>query len=566
MRGAFGFATPRGPIKVAAVDSAVNVPYRYNDSFTALRGGEYFRDGVLQFPASDENRPGAYKDGSYHTHFGPCIAHSGVVYACNNHNVSQAFPRLTKCREPEIDGFEEWMQANQRSFITSHSRFASKLKRLYQRGLDDFTSMVDECIEHHADPHVKRAERVAAMRDLHEQNKLFDRLWYMDGKETEYKFKKFEFAKPGKPGRMIGNLHCPASLQGFRLTNLMKYAFAENPVSTIGGVMEFVPVPSARELERVFAQLETPTGRFYMSYFSDDACLVLRTRSGKLLRCNLDISSCDASHTQALFDLLVEITPDRFREDMLRLVEQCQTPIKIYDQSDHKRYVKLRPKHARLYSGSTLTTLINNLANILIGRAIAESEIDSYEDIVKAARRVGYVVTCEPCDDIRKLQFLKHSPVYDTTGRLRALLNMGVLFRLTGTCKGDLPGTRSEGLRARAEKFQAALLQGAYPRVSMPLVDRLKRNVSHVKPTAKQTAVVSKELLFKVDPRDDERYSVTPEEVWRRYDLTPLETIELEEGFASCGYGDHFQSTGAAKVLALDYKLGVVGPESLSKW
>lgn len=551
---------------MAAVDSAVNVPYRYNDSFQTLRGGEYFVNGVLRFPASDEARPGAYKDGSYHTHFGPCIAHSGVVYACNNHNVAQAFPRLTKCREPEIEGFEEWMQANQTSFIAGHGKFVSKLRTLYQRGLDNFTSMVDECIEHHADPHIKRAERVAAMRDLYEQNRLFDRLWYMDGKDTEYKFKKFEFAKPGKPGRMIGNLHCPASLQGFRLTNFMKYAFAENPVSTIGGVMEFIPVPSARELERVFAQLEAPTGRFYMSYFSDDACLALRTKSGKLLRCNLDISSCDASHTQALFDMLVEITPKRFKEDMRRLVEQCQTVIKIYDQSDHRRYVKLKPKHARLYSGSTLTTLINNLANILIGRAIAESEINEYADIVTAARRVGYVVTCEPCEDIRKLQFLKHSPVRDTTGRLRALLNMGVLFRLTGTCKGDLPGTTREGIQARAEKFQAALLQGAYPRVSMPLVDRLKRNVAHAKPTARQQAVVERELLFKVDPKDDERYTVSSEEVWSRYDLTPFEIVELEEGFAACGFGDHFQSTGAEKVLKRDYGLGVVGPENFCKW
>jgi hypothetical protein len=437
---------------------------------------------------------------------------------------------------------------------------------LYQHGLDNFHTVIDECIEHHADPHVKRAERVAAMRDLLEQNKIHDRLWYCEGKETEYKFKKFEFAKPGKPGRMIGNLHCPASLQGFRLTNFMKYAVAENPVETLGGVLEFVPVPSARELERVFSQLEAPTGRFYMCYFSDDSCLALRTESGEILRCNLDISSCDASHTQALFDLLVEVTPHQYRDDMRVLVEQCKTTIKIYDQSDHSRYVRLKPKHARLYSGSTLTTLINNLANVLIGRAIAEAPIRSYADIVTAARRVGYVVTCEPCADIRKIQFLKHSPVYDTTGRMRALLNMGVLMRLTGTCKGDLPGSKCETLKSRAERFQAALLQGAYPRVSTPFIDRLKRNVSHATPTQKQTAAVERELFGKVDQRADERYSLSSEELWRRYDLTELEIVELEDGFASCGYGDHFQSTGAEKVLRLDYNLGVVGPELSAMW
>lgn len=541
------------------------VVFRYNRSFTITRGAKFFKDGVLCFPAvPDVDSFFVKKDGSYHTLFGPCVAHNGVVYGNNNHNVSEAFSRLTKSREPEILGFEKWMQQNQRDYIASNPDVEEAIANIVRYALDDYTGMIEECLEHFDDPHLKKNERVQAVADMVAQNLFEKDLWYLEKCGTDYKFKKFEIGKPGKPGRMIGSLGCPASLQGFRLSSFLKYALAETDLLYKEGEMHFCPAPSAIALQDVFANLIDPPGRFYFAYFSDDSCLSIRTKDGRLLRCNLDISSCDASHTGALFDLMSRTVPESNRVDMDRLIAQCKTPITITDQADKRNKVTLEPDEPRLYSGSTLTTYTNNIASILIASAIAQAEITCYEDIVAAARTAGYIVTIDPCEDIHKFQFLKHSPVYDTKGKLRALLNPGVLFRLMGTCKGDLPGRSTEPLANRANRFQAGLLQGAYPRVHFPLIDSLKANVAGFKPCKKVQAIIDYEIGTKVDATEDV-YSVSSEEMWLRYDLTPLEIGEIECDLARCTYGDHFQSDGTEKVLKRDYGLlGKAFPDKAS--
>lgn len=531
--------------------------FRYNESFRILRGRSFFIDGVLVFPEVAHDKAFCVKrDGSYHTHFGPCVAHSGVVYGANNHNVSEAFSRLTKCREPELLGFEVWMQQNQKEYIATNPDIERAVEEVLRYGLEDYTSMIEECMEHHADPHIKKNERVQAVLDMVAENIFEKQLWYPEKGGTLYKFKKFEIGKPLKPGRMIGALGCPASLQGFRLTAFLKYALARRDLEFMGGTIQFCPAPGAHAMESVFQNLIEPPGRFFFVYFSDDSCLSIRTKDGRVLRCNLDISSCDGSHTKALFDLLVRVTPDRGRADMQRLVDQCRTPITIMDLANRKNKVVLQPHDPKLYSGSTLTTLLNNLANILIASAIARAEINSFEDITTAARSVGYVVTIEPCDDLHKFQFLKHSPVYDVNGRLRALLNPGVLFRLMGTCKGDLPGKSSEPLSDRANRFQAGLLRGAYPRVRTPFIDALKASVANFSPCEKARSIIAEELKWKVDG-EAEGFEVAPAEVWARYDLSPVEVGEIECDLARCKYGDHYQSEGTNRVLTRDY--GITG-------
>jgi hypothetical protein len=540
------------------VSSDVKGAYRYNNSFIVASGEGMYVEGSVNFPPETraDQSPLTKRDGFYHTAFGPCVANNGEVYAANNHNMKQAFKaRLAKCRQPEILGYEEWMRQNQRDYISTNSAFVQHLRDLYAFSCDTYTSMVQEAMEHHADPHPKREERIAAFLDSMDQN-VFDRdCWFLDKKGTIYQFKKGETAKPKKAGRLVGNLGCPASLQGFRLTSYLKYAMAEIEVRLNGGTARFVPKPGAAALESCMAQLIEPDGRFFFAYHSDDACLTIRTKSGKLIRVNLDISSCDASHTDAIFEMLIEITPDRCKDDMRRLVKQCELGLEIRDLVDKKNRIHLTPRSARLYSGSTLTTLINNIASLSICHSIVNSEIECVEDIVAAAARAGYIVTCEDCSDIHKIQFLKHSPVYDTTGRLRAMMNPGVLFRLMGTCKGDLPGSRHESLRLRGERFQAGLLQGAYPRVSAPFIDRLKQNVAHAVPCKRSNEIVAKEMLYRTDAHA-EAYSVTSSEMWERYSLTPLQICELEEGLGSCKYGDHYRSSATEEVLLLDYGLG----------
>jgi hypothetical protein len=351
---------------------------------------------------------------------------------------------------------------------------------------------------------------------------------------------------------MIGDLGVHASLQGFRITKYLKYAMANNILEYKGGQIEFCPTPTPRALERVFNNLIDPPGAFYFVYFSDDSCVSIRTSSG-VKRFNVDISSCDASHTTALFNAMLLLVPDVAIGDMKALINQCRTPITIRNLEGPGK-VTLKPTGPRLYSGSTLTTAINNLANILIGISIAESDCQCAADITRAASKAGYIVTCDDCSDFHKLQFLKHSPVIDTMGNLRALLNIGVLLRLTGTCKGDLPGSKNTPLRTRALAFQSALLQGAYPRTSFTLIDRMKKSAGTT--NAKCVRMVNTMLEHKIATTDeDESFSVSSEEVYSRYDLTALEICELDDEFGQCTYTHHYTSTGTAKILSMDYGL-----------
>ena len=304
-----------------------------------------YEDGVIKFPEVTLDTPLVKRDGFYHTAFGPCVAHNGDVYAANNHNMAQAFKaRLAKCRLPEILGYEELMQQNQQDFIRGSGGFVEQLRSLYEFSCDDYTNMIEEAMDHHADPHMKRDERIAAFLDCLDENIFNKDCWFMDKRGIVYQFKKAEIAKPEKAGRVVGNLGCAASLQGFRLTQYMKYAMAENVVETGGGKALFVPKPGAEALESCMSQLIEPEGRFFFAYHSDDSCLAIRKSNGEILRANIDISSCDASHTQELFEALYAITPDRGKKDMRCLIKQCQASFEIRDLFDKRNKIKLKPE------------------------------------------------------------------------------------------------------------------------------------------------------------------------------------------------------------------------------
>jgi hypothetical protein len=366
--------------------------------------------------------------------------------------------------------------------------------------------------------------------------------------------KKDEIGKNGKIPRLICDLGVACSLQGFRITSFMKKAMAYCPLEVEGGVIQFIPTPDPATLEYVFGELINPSERFYMCVFSDDSCLALRKPDGEILRYNVDISSCDSSHTSELFFALRDLFPAHLRDEVEQLIAQCRESFSILDMYNKKRKVVLQPTGPRLYSGSTLTTILNNLANFCIGASIAKHpNIRCAKDVVSAAFRAGYEVTCEDCSDWHQLQFLKHSPVRCTDGVVRPLLNIGVLLRLSGTCKGDLPGSKNTPLRERGRAFQASLLRGAYPHAHFTLLDNMREHAGLGNEEC--DACVRKIFEHKVADGDYTDFRVPSEEVWARYGLTALEIAELEDDFGNCDYGEHYYSDGTDKVLEKDYGL-----------
>jgi hypothetical protein len=242
------------------------------------------------------------------------------------------------------------------------------------------------------------------------------------------------------------------------------------------------------------------------------------------------------------------------------LVEQCQLPIQIIDQNDRRNKVVLEPHTPRLYSGSTITTLINNLANILICKSIVDSPtLRGPRDIALAAAQVGYILTCEPCHQAQDIQFLKHSPAYDTEGNLCAMLNIGVLLRASGTCRGELPGKSKIPLETRAMTFQLSLLKGMYPRTHTPLLTNMIESCStiHEELLQQNRALHTREMQYKVEvhPNDAHHY-FTNEETFKRYRLTDEEISYVVDGFGNGSFEDSFANSGLDKILKVDYGLG----------
>jgi hypothetical protein len=486
-------------------------------------------------------------DGSYDTVFGPYVEHDGKKYEVSNHNVRLAMRRLTRCR---VD-LQTHTRLKRQQIVWFHrnQKFVRYLRKLYAAGFDAYNGMEQEALEHHADVHAKRALRIAGWKELVAHGTLADWLWL---RKVTYKMKKFEWAKMFKEPRMIGDLGILASLQGFRTMEMTKRIMYDRPLYYKGGIIMYCKAPSYRSLKRIFEELIYPTHRFFFVYFSDDSCYAAHTPSG-VYRVNVDISGCDSSHGPALFENFANIHENRAKDDVKRLIAQCALPIRVYDlgQDSKRAFVELMPHEPKLYSGSTMTTAINNFANICIAKQIADDCALTDDTVAAAAAKVGYIVTCVDAAIPEKLQFLKHSPALDINGNWQPLLNLGVLLRLSGSCRFDLPGRGP--LEPRARAFQAALLQGAYPRSNFPLITNMKRACgAHSTPEC--DVAVSKLFEYKTTHElDDPILTFNSADVYRRYDLDLGQQSMLDDVFGCSSYGDHHSSDAASLVLQLDY-------------
>lgn len=434
---------------------------------------------------------------------------------------------------------------------------------MYTHYFANYVGLHQEVEDHYGDPHSKRALRVQARNELHETGLHARRLWL---RSVLYKLKKDEIAKPGKRGRGIGDLGVAASLQGFRSTYLLKCAMSDCPLVYKGFTIFFCKSPSYQTMKWVFEQLRTPPGRGFFVYFSDDSCLAYNTPSG-VVRVNIDIKSCDASHTSSLFDAAVAVTPTCARDDVLRLVEQCSLPIKIQEVRHgpgKRNKVKLAADGPTLYSGSTLTTYINGIASIMIACSIADVEEIKVDKIPESTKLAGYDVTCDICHTFEEVQFLKHSPVEDVNGVYQPVLNLGVFLRASGTCHGDLPGRGNIAVRARS--FQAGLLQGIYPRVHSPFLEALRTAYGRVDPTF--LGVVKKLYEYKVD-QDAPELHFTDSSLFHRYRLregrlalSDSDVLQFTSTFSRATVSHHYCDKATDVILLKDYGLSSDGVHS----
>lgn len=539
------------PFRVGVVNCEIDEKYELNPDFSVdqTRGNpEYFINGEVCFPETEK------VDGTYRMKFGGA-SHNGLVYANSNKNLQYAVRRLLGKRVPEIPGRHEELMENQARFVNQQTQLKEILRGLYQKHFDSYTDSETEARLHHADPHEKRALREQCMGEMIEDNKITDPFdpW---AKSVWWKMKKNEWAKPKKKPRAIVDMGVACSLRGFRITNFLKTAQDVEEVDYLGGKFVFCKSPDPFALTRHFENLRDPPGRFYFLYFSDDSCLAIRNpRTGEVDRYNLDISSCDSSQGPKIFEFLEDIMPEGWpRRDMKTLVDQLRLPLRVRCAGDPYKKMYIKHKHPVLMSGSTLTTAVNNIANLMIGIALVSNYSGApcegeNPEMVAAAASAGYILTgCTPLENFQDVQFLKHSPVRDLSGTWHPMLNFGVLVRASMTCNGDLPGRGDIIERGRA--FQRGLLSGAYPYVTFELLSNMWRAMGHGE------IVTSDAFQYKVtdNAKSYPPFRLNDEDIRIRYDLDQSEYNDLL-AFSHLQVGEFLHSDGLTKVLKKDYGL-----------
>lgn len=381
---------------------------------------------------------------------------------CNNVGIRGAVRRITATRDPANVGLHDLLIVNQRGLKRTlgsvYVEWVAWFHREYKQICDTKGSATKERNAWCDAEHPKRKLRQAIRRQI-----------YVYGKDTglrmrrvRYKCKTGELLAVGKNPRGIGDLSCPGSSVAGYMFDWVKQVFSQKYV--VGNYsQQFIKTPEKPVLKEVFETLMYPTG-MHLYYFSDDACLSAVCSDG-VFTANLDISQCDGSHyyTFSILKELIRIDP-RYFADVDAVFEQCGKPFIVFS-TDWKERIIFSPETEILYSGSSITTSLNNTALSLIGlnicrlvggRMVSKGELRRI--IVQAAEEMGFMLKVDVCHTYGDIQFLKHSPAL-VDGVVVPYKNIGAMLRGFGTIVGDLPGSTGVSLSKRAASFNEGVVR-----------------------------------------------------------------------------------------------------------
>lgn len=484
--------------------------------------------------------------------FGPVFVNSSVMVAADDRGLRGAVRRLTCARKPENEQYHELLVAHQYTMCTE--RYQAEWIREMRSRLTEIVPdwYVEEVRALWATlPHPKRQLRINAMRDVYSDGRIHHSTWMST---VDYKSKTGELLPANKYLRAIGDCTTHGSLLGGFLMDYVKEAFEEGFIFGRAGC-EFVKAPDLARLRTTFQRLLDPPTDIYMCFFSDDSCVSVRCRDG-LYMCNMDISSADGSNFAPVFNILK--AGMQFSEIVTDVVdgvfEQTLLPARVRSPEDPRAKVTLTPIGPVLYSGSVLTTSMNNMANTLICMMMAEKYdpnmcmAEAQAFIERCAELCGYIVVAQHAPIPQKLQFLKHSPMYNTRGELEAVLNLGTWMKSFGTCSGPLPGKRKDGYSRAARAYNSEVVRS-----------RVHAG-NHCVADAFRTHIISERSRidlgwFELNTKGGQLGYVPVEELCARYDTSHEEMEWLCEQIRSATVGIAVQGIAIDRIMYTDYDL-----------
>lgn len=528
----------------------MNKPYRFNDRFTVKAFPEDRWDNINQDINFPKITNGLSKE--YRSVFGPHFITRSQMPFCNNDGIRGAVRRLTCVRKPEREGWHERLRDNQFGIENRIPRllflwtcwFRAGLKSITSTKLDSYTERNIWCDQPHPKRELRRATRLQIIQ--HGRSSLNHRV-----KCVDYKCKTGELLPIGKYPRAIGDLTAPGSTALGYYMDWVKEQFSQ--VFSVGRAScRFIKTPDTEIMIDVFRNLINPNG-LYFCFFSDDACISVQCSDG-VLAANLDISACDGSNFDPVFKLLKHSmsVDSRYKNDISDAFAQCKARCVVKQVEGGKGRVYLKPRGHVLYSGSVLTTSINNMANTLIflhivhllnDRIVSKDEMRRI--IVEAGQLAGYELKIDECANHGDLQFLKHSPAI-VGDEIIPYLNLGVLMRGFGTISGDLPGRRKLGLITRAKIFNSDVIKSwkhaGNTRVKQAFYGKLLDTTHNYIPPGKFWEMTSSSDTL-----------IPDEQISLRYKLLSHEIDELIDIIRLADVGNYVSSPIIDKIMNKDY-------------
>jgi hypothetical protein len=298
--------------------------------------------------------------------------------------------------------------------------------------------------------------------------------------------------------------------------------------------------------------------------FGDDSVIVMFV-DGVGYLANMDISSCDTSCGSGLFKLTKKMIQEHCGEAYATgWYEQHKRPIRLCNPNDPRQSVMIRFRNITLGSGSTATTWIGTLGNMLIfdrlQNGFLNCTINDFAPFKSVANDAGFVVTLDICTHFEQVQFLKTSP-YIVDDQVYYCKNFGQIFRGFGSIEGNLEPkhfnmshnafkeavSSDEGHTLLVESFLGGIIEGWKNEPISPIVTALRERFP-VNPSLK-TNIECKNKIQSVPT-----FPAIPDEFFmNRYGCLKFEIDALVQSIAEMRVGLHDMSEAVLKFLKVDY-------------
>lgn len=477
------------------------VPFRYR--------------GVLPFtkPAYVSHKPRKY------TYMYASIGkHNFIVYDCSLHNINMALLRITGKRPGERTLRENNEILNPSEKNRGFKRFLESGFRQMKKNVEASLSLycefekLERLIETATDKtHPKYKIRVQALEELLATREAFNNSHWC--RQIDGKLKIPEFAKPGKKPRLLGDYSTKGSLLGCFVVPMIKAGMAV-PVVINGQKFQYCYSTEPQYVDTIVSDLDRD-GNDHFIYFSDD---MIAKVNGEVF--NIDISSCDQSNDTPVFNRLRWLVDGNKggRGLITECIKQCLRPYKIRNPLVPREVVSAKPRRPIEFSGTVLTTLLNNIASFAIAMSIQYGRRRG-RDIDQAAHAVGYIVTKDACRCPEDMQFLKLSFERDDVGSLRSWVNIGCLIRAIGSSWGDVPYKKSretlvDALKSRARGVAMGFKHSGLELVLKPLLGSKLCTPSKLTPAYD---LALRERQWKSSMSETQRKAVSVEALQARY-------------------------------------------------